>query len=109
MTLPAPILVTGVAGFIGSHVARRLVSRGEAVIGIDNLNAYNPVALKQDRLAAVAAQTGGSFDFHRVDFADMAARVSEQIRVRLVELGDSVAQPRQRMGFEIDDSAHGAR
>jgi UDP-glucuronate 4-epimerase len=67
------ILVTGVAGFIGSHVARRLIARGEAVIGIDNLNDYNPVALKQDRLAAVAATEGGSFDFHRIDFADMAA------------------------------------
>ncbi len=67
------ILLTGVAGFIGSHVARRLIARGEAVVGIDNLNDYNPVALKQDRLAAVAAQTGGSFDFHRIDFADMAA------------------------------------
>ncbi len=67
------ILVTGVAGFIGSHVARRLIARGEAVVGIDNLNDYNPVALKQDRLAAVAAQAGGSFDFHRIDFADMAA------------------------------------
>ena len=43
------ILVTGAAGFIGSHVSRHLIARGETVIGIDNLNDYNPVRLKRDR------------------------------------------------------------
>lgn len=45
------ILVTGTAGFIGSHVAMRLLDRGERVIGFDNLNDYYDVALKQARLA----------------------------------------------------------
>ena len=68
------ILVTGAAGFIGSHVSRRLLARGETVIGIDNLNDYNPVALKRDRLAAIAGGAGGDrFAFHRLDFADHAA------------------------------------
>jgi len=41
------ILVTGVSGFIGMHVARQLLERGEAVVGIDNLNNYYDVKLKK--------------------------------------------------------------
>jgi UDP-glucuronate 4-epimerase len=44
------ILVTGVAGFIGMHVANRLVERGDTVFGIDNLNEYYDVSLKISRL-----------------------------------------------------------
>ena len=51
----APILVTGCAGFIGMHCALRLLARGDAVVGIDNLNAYYDPALKQARLALVVA------------------------------------------------------
>jgi len=66
-----PILVTGVAGFIGSHVARRLLARGETVVGIDNLNDYNPVQLKLDRLKAIVEDGGAaSFTFYQLDFAD---------------------------------------
>ncbi len=68
------ILVTGAAGFIGSHVSRHLLARGERVIGIDNLNDYNPVTLKRDRLASVASGEGGDrFVFHELDFSDHAA------------------------------------
>ena len=66
------IIVTGVAGFIGSHVARRLLERGESVVGIDNLNPYYDPRLKQDRLAALEAM-GGDFRFLRIDFADAEA------------------------------------
>jgi len=45
-----PVLVTGSAGFIGFHTARRLLARGETVIGVDNLNSYYDPALKQARL-----------------------------------------------------------
>ena len=45
------VLVTGAAGFIGSHVARRLLDRGDAVLGLDNLNDYYDVRLKEARLA----------------------------------------------------------
>jgi UDP-glucuronate 4-epimerase len=65
-----PVLVTGAAGFIGYHVARRLLEQGRAVVGLDNLNAYYDPALKQARLAQLAAFP--SFRFERCDLADRA-------------------------------------
>ncbi|MDA0338767.1 MAG: NAD-dependent epimerase/dehydratase family protein [Proteobacteria bacterium] len=62
------ILVTGAAGFIGFHVCRALLVRGESVIGLDNLNDYYSVDLKKARLAALPEN--GQFTFHAVDFAD---------------------------------------
>ena len=67
------ILVTGAAGFIGSAVARALLSRGEQVVGIDNLNDYYDPALKTARLADIARQHGDDFTFAEVDFADEVA------------------------------------
>lgn len=67
------VLVTGAAGFIGFHLIRALTARGDSVVGIDNLNDYYAVSLKQDRLAILAQEAGDRFAFHRVDFADMAA------------------------------------
>ena len=63
-------LVTGAAGFIGAAVARRLLDRGETVVGIDNLNDYYPVQLKHDRLATLG---GPGFTFAAIDIADAAA------------------------------------
>ena len=65
------ILVTGVAGFIGYHVAEALLARGERVIGIDNLNDYYDVRLKQARLARLEDKPG--FRFNRIDIADRDA------------------------------------
>lgn len=62
------ILVTGVAGFIGAAVAQALLSRGEAVVGIDNMNDYYDVRLKEARLARLTALPG--FTFRRADIAD---------------------------------------
>ena len=67
------VLVTGVAGFIGYCLARRLLARGDIVIGVDNLNDYYQVSLKRDRVAALAAAGGNRFTFHALDFSDMAA------------------------------------
>lgn len=64
-------LVTGAAGFIGYHVARRLADRGERVIGIDNLNDYYDTELKRRRLAQLAGFK--SFEFRRVDLCDLGA------------------------------------
>ncbi|MET0249997.1 MAG: NAD-dependent epimerase/dehydratase family protein [Sphingobium sp.] len=66
------ILVTGAAGFIGMHVADRLLSQGRAVVGIDNLNDYYPVALKRARLETLTQRHGKLFAFLELDFSDMA-------------------------------------
>lgn len=65
------ILITGVAGFIGFHVAKCLLERGEQIVGIDNLNDYYDVRLKQARLAQLADISG--FAFHHIDLADRLA------------------------------------
>ncbi len=68
------ILVTGAAGFIGSAVSEALIARGDAVLGIDNLNDYYSVSFKEDRLARVhSAPDGERFTFRKLDFSDHAA------------------------------------
>ena len=62
------ILVTGAAGFIGSHVAHKLLARGDEVIGLDNLNEYYDVTLKQARLARLTSQA--KFRFVKLDLED---------------------------------------
>ncbi|WP_340679145.1 NAD-dependent epimerase [Paraglaciecola sp.] len=65
------ILVTGVAGFIGFHVANYLLNRGDSVIGIDNINDYYDIRLKQGRLQELAANNNSSFfTFIKMDIAD---------------------------------------
>jgi UDP-glucuronate 4-epimerase len=63
-----PILVTGAAGFIGAAVSDALLARGAPVIGVDNLNDYYDVGLKQARLERLAARP--RFDFHQIDISD---------------------------------------
>ena len=65
------ILVTGSAGFIGQALSLRLLARGDEVIGIDNLNDYYDVTLKQARLKALVAQSG--FTDHRASIEDADA------------------------------------
>ena len=80
------VLVTGMAGFIGFHVARALAARGEEVVGIDDLNDYYDPQLKRDRLA----ELGDTVRFKHCDFADEAAldaaTCGEEID-RIVHLG----------------------
>lgn len=65
------ILVTGVAGFIGFHVALALLARGERVVGIDNINDYYDTRLKEARLAEL--QSARQFAFSKLDIADREA------------------------------------
>ncbi len=65
-----PILVTGAAGFIGYHLAARLLEQGRPVVGLDNLNTYYSVELKKARLARLQENAG--FSFAHLDLADGA-------------------------------------
>ena len=64
------VLLTGVAGFVGFHVAERLAAAGATVVGVDNFNDYYDVALKEARVARLAK---ARFTLHRADIADKAA------------------------------------
>jgi len=63
-----PIVVTGAAGFIGSYVCRRLLDRGDEVVGVDSMNSYYDPALKAARLARLTGRNG--FSFHQLDIAE---------------------------------------
>lgn len=64
------VLITGAAGFIGFSLSRRLLDRGDTVVGIDNLNDYYPVALKRARLGEIKSP---SFRFEEIDISDRKA------------------------------------
>ncbi|BEM28511.1 NAD-dependent epimerase [Serratia marcescens] len=81
-------LVTGAAGFIGYHVAERLLAAGHQVVGIDNLNDYYDVGLKMARLDRLADKPG--FRFIKLDLADregMATLFAEHQFQRVIHLG----------------------
>jgi UDP-glucuronate 4-epimerase len=81
------ILVTGAAGFIGSHVAHKLLARGDEVVGLDNLNDYYDPRLKDARLARLRGKPG--FRFVKLDLADrrgMAALFAAEKFARVIHL-----------------------
>lgn len=81
------VLVTGAAGFIGFHLSQRLLARGDIVVGIDNLNDYYDVSLKQARLAQL--KENPDFTFFKLDVADregMARLFRDQQFARVVHL-----------------------
>lgn len=85
--VPTTWLVTGAAGFIGMHAAQRLLERGDKVIGLDNLNDYYDLSLKQARLAKL--QPHANFSFHKIDVADrdgMAALFASEKPQRVIHL-----------------------
>ena len=82
------ILVTGAAGFIGFHTSRRLLARGDEVVGLDNLNEYYDVTLKQARLGLLQQEAG--FRFAKLDLTDdagMARFFAQEKFQRVVHLG----------------------
>lgn len=84
------VLVTGVAGFIGSTAAQALLDRGEDVVGIDNLNDYYDPQLKQTRLERLSQRFGNRFRFERLDFSNADAVASALPDVsfdRIIHLG----------------------
>jgi UDP-glucuronate 4-epimerase len=88
------VLVTGVAGFIGMHCAQRLTSRGDEVVGVDNLSPYYSVQLKRDRLKQL------SIRFHELDIANSSALSSIFEKERPEKVLHLAAQPGVRYSLE---------
>ena len=95
------IVLTGCAGFIGMHCAQKLLERGESVVGVDNLNAYYDVRLKEARLARLCAYPG--FRFERLDLADRAAVAALFARVRPTRVLHLAAQAGVRHSIDAPD------
>jgi len=98
-----PILVTGAAGFIGYHVARRLLAQGEFVVGIDNFDDYYDPALKKARVNELLAAR--QFCFEKMDLADRAATASLFARHRSPYVVHLAARPGVR-GSILEPNAY---
>src|SRR6266508_2797686 len=92
------IVVTGAAGFVGFHVAKRLLDRGDEVVGVDSLSPYYDVALKRGRLALLEAERG--FAFEQVDLADRARAERLFATARADAVVHLAAQPGVRYSLE---------
>jgi UDP-glucuronate 4-epimerase len=92
------ILVTGAAGFIGSVTARKLLERGETVVGLDNFNNYYDVSLKEARAALLAEFD--NFTMHRLDLADRAGMESLFAREKFDRVVHLAAQAGVRYSIE---------
>jgi len=99
----SPILVTGAAGFIGFHVAKRLLEGGRPVLGLDNLNPYYDPKLKGARLAELAKLSG--FHFVKLDLADRAGMAELFARERFPYVVHLAAQAGVRYSL-VDPHAY---
>jgi UDP-glucuronate 4-epimerase len=91
-------LVTGAAGFIGYHTAKALLDRGDQVIGLDNLNAYYDVSLKEARLERLQGRDG--FEFHKLDLVDRSGIANLFIEARPARVIHLAAQAGVRYSLE---------
>lgn len=103
MAVVSPILVTGAAGFIGFHVAKRLLEGGRPVLGLDNLNPYYDPKLKGARLAELAKLSG--FHFVKLDLADRAGMAELFARERFPYVVHLAAQAGVRYSL-VDPHAY---
>jgi len=94
------ILVTGGAGFIGYHLSDRLMTRGDRVIAIDNLNDYYDPKLKRDRIADLLARHGDALTFLPLDFADHGALEAGLAQLDFDRIAHLGAQPGVRYSIE---------
>jgi len=92
------VLVTGAAGFIGFHVSQALLHQGHTVIGVDNLNDYYDVSLKQARLEQLINHNG--FTFHRLDLADRYRTATLFAQQPIHQVIHLAAQPGVRYSLE---------
>ena len=92
------ILVTGAAGFIGSTLSHRLLSMGHEVVGLDNINDYYDVTLKEARLSRLLAREG--FSFHRMDIVDRPGILTLFERERFPAVYNLAAQVGVRYALE---------
>jgi len=99
--MSSPVLVTGAAGFVGYHVARRLLDRGEAVVGVDAFTPYYDVGLKEARFARLVGRDG--FAPERLDLADGAAVRDLFARRRPTRVVHLAAQPGVRKALTEPD------
>lgn len=93
-----PILLTGAAGFIGFHVAARLLAAGRSVVGVDNLSPYYDVGLKQARLAELSRLPG--FSFRKLDLADRSATAAVFTETGARRIVHLAAQPGVRYSLQ---------
>jgi UDP-glucuronate 4-epimerase len=93
-------LVTGAAGFIGYHLADRLLRRGEQVIGVDNFTPYYLPQLKEDRIADLHQRHGDAFTLLRTDFGDHQALEGALAAVTFDRIAHLGAQPGVRYSIE---------
>ena len=103
MSTSGPILVTGAAGFIGSHVAHRLAQLGRHVIGVDNLNSYYDPALKRARLDWL--KPFANFQFEPIDLADRRRTAELFAAHKFASVVHLAAQPGVRHSM-IDPDAY---
>ena len=92
------VLLTGAAGFIGYHTTQRLLSLGEKVVGIDNINAYYSTALKEARLNELAGHP--NFTFHQIDIADRVAITEVVSGLKLTSIIHLAAQAGVRYSLQ---------